>query len=242
MNLISSLDHTIPTFIAGITHIVVQLRNLEVQVADSQIIAKILTSLPPSFNHFGAAWDSTPEDQRTLPNLKTCLVKEERAIKSRHNGKADPVDVAYFGSSTNPPVQAVASPIDQSTLPQAFPAGNFNNFRGGKGNKGGRGGSYRGRGGFSNGGGFHPYANGKRGSHSGNHQREGSNSNPPVCYNCNRPGHIQRNCWFLNSNKQHQNDGEQKSFSYQSISISSPKRYTLVTCVFLSCLFVLRFK
>lgn len=227
MNLSFCLDHTVSTFMAGITHIIVQLRNLDVRVTDNQIIAKILTSLPPSFKHFGAAWDSTPEDQRTLPNLKTRLVKEERAIKSLHSGKADPVDVAYFGSSTNPAAQAASSLADHSVLPQAFPAGNFNNFRGGKA-RGGRGGSYRGRGGFSNGGGFHPYASGKRGSHSGYHQREGSNSNIPICHYCNKPGHIQRNCWDKQQrDRQSQNDGDQKSYSYQSISISLPKRYSL---------------
>ena len=56
-------------FIAGIEQIAAQLRDIGAAVDDTQIMAKILVSLPSSLQYFLAAWDSTPQDLKTLSSL-----------------------------------------------------------------------------------------------------------------------------------------------------------------------------
>lgn len=64
-------------FIAGIEQIAAQLRDIGAAVDETQIIAKILVSLPSSLQYFLPAWDSTSQELKTLSFLTKRLVKEE---------------------------------------------------------------------------------------------------------------------------------------------------------------------
>lgn len=57
-----------------------QLGDLEAPVHPSMLITRILTTLPPSYNHFHAAWKSTASKDRTITNLTSRLLVEETRI------------------------------------------------------------------------------------------------------------------------------------------------------------------
>lgn len=63
-----------------------QLKDLGEKISDSSINTKLLASLPPEYNHFHSAWESTPEENQTLDFLTTRLIAEEmRLTKQRDN-------------------------------------------------------------------------------------------------------------------------------------------------------------
>ncbi len=64
------------------------------KLVDEQIIAKILTTLPPSYRHFISAWDSVPPAERTLTSLTNRLLKEE-TLNNLH-GDVTETNVAFF--------------------------------------------------------------------------------------------------------------------------------------------------
>lgn len=74
-------------FIAGIEQIAAQLKDIGAAVDDTQIMTKILVSLPSSLQYFLAAWDSTPQELKTLPSLTKRLVKEEISLARNKNSK-----------------------------------------------------------------------------------------------------------------------------------------------------------
>ncbi|RWS02083.1 gag-pol polyprotein-like protein [Dinothrombium tinctorium] len=76
----SMLDH-----IAAVTILARQLEDLGKKLTDSDIIAKILFSLPPKYRHILSAWDATPEKDRTLDELTARLLKEESLQKMDSN-------------------------------------------------------------------------------------------------------------------------------------------------------------
>jgi hypothetical protein len=53
-------------FIAGIEQIAAQLKVIGAAVDDTQIMAKILVSQPSGLQYFLVAWDSTPQELKTL--------------------------------------------------------------------------------------------------------------------------------------------------------------------------------
>lgn len=50
-------------------------------ISDDMVKTKILLSLPDQYKHFSSAWDSCPEADRTLDNLRARLLKEEEKFK-----------------------------------------------------------------------------------------------------------------------------------------------------------------
>lgn len=80
-----SPEDDMATHISKLENIVQQLKDLGEEVSPSMIITKILMTLPPSFNHFYSAWESTAADQQTLSNLTSRLLMEE----SRNSSSGD---------------------------------------------------------------------------------------------------------------------------------------------------------
>lgn len=78
-------DQDISTFIVNLEETVQELTDLGEKVSDSMIITKILMSLPENFAYFHSAWDSTEDDKKTLDNLRTRLMIEEKRIQI-HSG------------------------------------------------------------------------------------------------------------------------------------------------------------
>lgn len=47
------------------------------------MLTRILSTLPPKFNHFHSAWDSTTDTKRTVENLTARLLTEELRVQKR---------------------------------------------------------------------------------------------------------------------------------------------------------------
>lgn len=71
------------TYISKLETIVKQLQDLGENISNSMVTTKILMTLPPNFNHFNTAWESTAEKDRTLENLTSRLVMEEARLLSQ---------------------------------------------------------------------------------------------------------------------------------------------------------------
>lgn len=52
------------------------------------IITKLLISLPPEYNHFHTAWDSTAENLQTIENLTARLIMEEARLAKQNQKEA----------------------------------------------------------------------------------------------------------------------------------------------------------
>lgn len=75
-----SEDDDVASFMSKMDEIVKQLSDLGTEVPQTMIMTKILTALPPSYNHFHSAWESTAEKERNLNNLRTRLMMEEKRM------------------------------------------------------------------------------------------------------------------------------------------------------------------
>ena len=62
-----------------------QLKALGENVSQSMTITKILTTIPQKYNHFLSTWDSTDAAHKTLENLASRLMMEERRVESQEN-------------------------------------------------------------------------------------------------------------------------------------------------------------
>ena len=72
-----------------------QLKAHGESVSDSMMITKILMTIPPKYNHFLSAWDSTDAAHKTLENLASRLMMEERRVEAQDNAQ----DSAVVASS-----------------------------------------------------------------------------------------------------------------------------------------------
>ncbi|XP_045034653.1 uncharacterized protein LOC116930531 [Daphnia magna] len=79
-----------------------QLRDINAPVTESQIMTKIINTLPPSFRGFMSAWDSVPIPDRTINSLTSRLLKEECLMKQWNRGKMYHQDAAFFSKNFPP--------------------------------------------------------------------------------------------------------------------------------------------
>ena len=63
--------------ITAIETIANQLKDVGSPIDDQQLITKIICTLPPSFQHFVAAWDNVPDDRKTVSLLTSRLLRAE---------------------------------------------------------------------------------------------------------------------------------------------------------------------
>lgn len=73
------------TYIAKVRDVAHKLSLLGEPISEKMIMTKILITLPASLSYFSAAWDSTPIANRTLDNLVTRLITEERRSSMRES-------------------------------------------------------------------------------------------------------------------------------------------------------------
>ena len=69
------------THISKIESLARRLKDMGAEQSESAIMTKILCSLPSSFRGLVSAWDSVPENEQTLANLTSRLLKEEELGK-----------------------------------------------------------------------------------------------------------------------------------------------------------------
>ncbi len=73
-----------------------KLRDINVPVTESQILTKIISTLPPRYRGFMSARDSVPIPDQTMNSLTSLLLKEECLTKQWNRGKLDQQDDAFF--------------------------------------------------------------------------------------------------------------------------------------------------
>ncbi|KZR97416.1 putative Copia protein (Gag-int-pol protein), partial [Daphnia magna] len=90
-------EHTVRYHIEAIKLLVQQFKDAGGLADDDGTCNKIITSLPPSYNNFLTAWESSPILERTLANLVTRLDREESRKHNCNGGELSADDKAYFG-------------------------------------------------------------------------------------------------------------------------------------------------
>lgn len=210
-------DQSMINFIAGIEQIAAQLKDIGAAVDDTQIMTKILVSLPSSLQYFLAAWDSTPQELKTLPSLTKRLVKEEISLARNKNSKLENDAQGAFLSQQSGSAEKLSTP-DGSRAPQhAYPARGYFGTRAGQRGRG----PVRGRGGYHQRGNYHPYSNRNQAQQTSDQLKGNNQQSQVTCYHCGEPGHFKRQCrdWKKEmENRRNWNHGEnqQQSYSYKS--------------------------
>jgi hypothetical protein len=96
-------------------------------IDDAQICNKVLTSLPPSYDHFRTSWECMTDADKTLIALMTKLCSQEERLNLRTGEQKSSDDLAFFGEI----------PAHQSTFTHAPSQdrgyGNPQRFQGGRG-------------------------------------------------------------------------------------------------------------
>ena len=80
------------------------------QTTEDEIINRILTSLPPSYDNFIAPWESTAKAERTLANLTTRLCSQEERTNLRSGGQKSTDDKAFFGETPQQSSRSASNP------------------------------------------------------------------------------------------------------------------------------------
>lgn len=74
-------EQSVSSFLNEVEQIVSKLKSLNAVIEDDQVIAKILMSLPSTYDIFAMGWESTPPHEKALKNFTGRLIKL-KAIKA----------------------------------------------------------------------------------------------------------------------------------------------------------------
>ena len=80
-------NDSIANHVAKLEDIAQKLKDLNEPESSSMIMTKIIMTLPPSFNHFYSAWESTSAPEKTLANLTSRLMVEKARIHTQVSEK-----------------------------------------------------------------------------------------------------------------------------------------------------------
>jgi hypothetical protein len=90
--------NSVMAHISAIEGMAIQLTDLGVEIGATQLMTKILLTLPPSFQSFQSAWDLLPDQENTLATLTSKLVLAE--TMNKHFGAHTEKDQAFFNKRT----------------------------------------------------------------------------------------------------------------------------------------------
>ena len=96
-------EHDVMTHISTIEQLASQLNDLKEPISESQLITKILITLPSSFRYFLSVWDNVPSDQKTIQVLTQRILKEENFSKLYLDTKSSSTDDQAFSSQPHRP-------------------------------------------------------------------------------------------------------------------------------------------
>lgn len=88
------------SYISTLQNLARQLTELGEVISERQVISKIRSGLPPSYDSFLFAWDSVPLAEQTLRGFQSRVVKREDTLKER-NGRTDVQLEQAFYSKTS---------------------------------------------------------------------------------------------------------------------------------------------
>ena len=97
--------HTIMQHITAIEGMAQQLDDLNQSMSQSQIMTKIVSTLPSSYRHFMTVWDNLAEADKTIPHLITKLMNEQhRELNTTEVFNQPKQAEALLGASKHPNV------------------------------------------------------------------------------------------------------------------------------------------
>ena len=92
-----------------------QLEDLGSPMTQSQIMTKIVSTLPIEFRHFTTVWDNLPETEKTIPQLITKLMNEQHRNNSSNTSSTPVVQPAEaFAARSGRPVSKPYRPSENA--------------------------------------------------------------------------------------------------------------------------------
>ena len=91
-------ENTVRAHVEAIKLLTLEFKKAGGVFDDEAICNKIITSLPPSYDHFLTSWESCPVAARTLDDLITRLDREETRVKRKYGTERSPEDKAFFSA------------------------------------------------------------------------------------------------------------------------------------------------
>ena len=92
-----------------------QLEDLGSPMTQSQIMTKIVSTLPIEFRHFTTVWDNLPETEKTIPQLITKLMNEQHRNNSSNTSSTPVVQPAEaFAARSGRPVSKPYRPSEKA--------------------------------------------------------------------------------------------------------------------------------
>lgn len=88
----------VASYVSKLENIACRVKALGEEITNSQIISKVLATLPESFRSFATAWESTPKEERTLENLTARLLTEE--VRNTEVGESERESAVAFKTVT----------------------------------------------------------------------------------------------------------------------------------------------
>ncbi|KZR97242.1 Uncharacterized protein APZ42_007996, partial [Daphnia magna] len=92
--------HNMTSHVTALELLWSKLTDVGEQIMETQVISKILSTLPPSYRHFYTTWNNSPEEGRTV-KLLLAKLQEEQAISQAFNKKEDDNVLSQSGAYTN---------------------------------------------------------------------------------------------------------------------------------------------
>lgn len=80
--------------VSKLEQLATKMKSLGGEIPDSMLLTRVLSTLPPKFNHFHSAWDSADDTKKSLENLTARLMSEEMRIQSQNT--SEETTVALF--------------------------------------------------------------------------------------------------------------------------------------------------
>ena len=80
-------NSNISQHISKIEQLANKMKTLGEEIPSTMLIARILSTLPPQYDHFHSAWDSTETSKKTITNLTARLMTEELRMQSKEDAK-----------------------------------------------------------------------------------------------------------------------------------------------------------
>ncbi|CAB3252482.1 unnamed protein product [Arctia plantaginis] len=75
--------------IADLENLKIRLKNAGHEIEDAEMVQRILSALPESYQYFIPSWQSASKDERTVSHLTTRFMALERSNKQRENPEND---------------------------------------------------------------------------------------------------------------------------------------------------------
>jgi hypothetical protein len=158
-------EHSVRSHVESIKLLAKNYRDAGGIIDDAQICNKVLTSLPPSYDHFRTSWEYMTHADKTLIALMT----QEERLNLRTGGQKSSDDKAVFGETPTPQSTLTHAPLQERGR------GNSRRFQGGRSRSRGRGRPFESR-------------NSRFADSNGSSRKRGR------CFNCGRPGHWADDC------------------------------------------------